>query len=135
MSVEAIPGHVLDDLAQSRGVVVHDDAFHLEGIECRTCGGVFFPPREFCPGCHVGELDRIRFDGTATVEAVTKVHLAPDAFDPPYVAAFVRLAPHGVRVFSPILAEYDGIRIGDDVRLTAGTIGQVHTWAFEARTE
>ena len=88
---------------------------------CDGCGLVFFPPREFCPGCWNGELSWQQMSGGGTVWTFTEVHVAfyddTWAGDVPYVVAVVEL-DEGPRLLSNILEpDIASLAIGDRVEV------------------
>lgn len=50
---------------------------------CRRCGRRGYLPRECCPACGHGEIDRVPSDGVGTITAITVVHQAPRGADHP----------------------------------------------------
>ena len=86
---------------------------------CDRCGLVFFPPRQFCPGCWGGNLAWERMGGGGTVWTFTAVHVAfyddTWAGDVPYVAAVVEL-DEGPRLLANIVEAGTGsLAVGDRV--------------------
>jgi len=73
---------------------------------CDDCGLVFFPPRQFCPGCWSGQLSWQPVGGGGKVWTFTEVHVAfyDDiwAADVPYVVAVVEL-DEGPRMLANIV--------------------------------
>ena len=95
---------------------------------CGDCELVFFPPREFCPGCWGGELSWQPVSGRGTVWTFTEVHVAfyddTWADDVPYVVAVIEL-DEGPRLLTGLVEpDIDSLTIGDRVQVT-----------FEDRTE
>ena len=86
---------------------------------CDACGLVFFPPRDFCPGCWGGELSWQTMSGGGTVWTFTEVHVAfyDDTWvaDVPYVVAVVEL-DEGPRLPANIVEpDRERLSIGDRV--------------------
>ena len=86
---------------------------------CGGCGLVFFPPRQFCPGCWGEDLAWERMGGGGTVWTFTEVHVAfyddTWAGDVPYVVAVVEL-DEGPRLLANIVeADTGSPAIGDRV--------------------
>ena len=86
---------------------------------CGRCGLVFFPPRQFCPGCWGEDLAWERMGGGGTVWTFTEVHVAfyddTWAGDVPYVVAVVEL-DEGPRLLANIVEANTGsLTIGDRV--------------------
>ena len=89
---------------------------------CDACGMVFFPPRDFCPGCWSGELSWQTVSGGGTVWTFTEVHVAfyddTWAADVPYVVAVVEL-DEGPRMLANIVEpDTASLSIGDRVEAT-----------------
>ena len=89
---------------------------------CDECGLVFFPPREFCPGCWSAELSWQPMSGRGTVWTFTEVHVPfyddTWADDVPYVVAVVEL-DEGPRLLANIVKpDIDRLAIGDWVEVT-----------------
>lgn len=55
------------------------------------CGKVYFPPRNFCPGCGSRAVEWFRASGRATLYSYTISHLPAPGFTPPYAIAVVEL--------------------------------------------
>ena len=88
---------------------------------CDICGLVFFPPRQFCPGCWSGELSWQQMTGGGTLWTFTEVHVAfyddTWAADVPYVVAVVEL-DEGPRLPANIVEpDIAGLAIGDRVEV------------------
>ena len=86
---------------------------------CDDCGLVFFPPREFCPGCWSGELSWRPMGGSGTLWTFTEVHVPfyDDAWveDVPYVVAVVEL-DEGPRMLADLVElDMERLSIGDRV--------------------
>ena len=81
---------------------------------CRSCGGVEYVARPFCPRCGGGDLEVRAASGRGTVYALTRVSRAPSpewSAHAPYGIALVD-APEGFR-FMAHAAE--GLALGDPV--------------------
>jgi uncharacterized protein len=50
---------------------------------CRPCGRRGYLPRERCPSCGHGKIDRLPSEGIGTITAITVVHQAPRGGDHP----------------------------------------------------
>ena len=88
---------------------------------CDGCGLVFFPPRQFCPGCWSGEMSWQQMGGGGTVWTFTEVHVAfyddTWAGDVPYVVAVVEL-DEGPRLLVNIVEpDIASLAIGDRVEV------------------
>ncbi|MYE57028.1 MAG: Zn-ribbon domain-containing OB-fold protein [Acidimicrobiaceae bacterium] len=89
---------------------------------CGACGSVFFPPREFCPGCWSRDLSWQPVSGRGTVWTFTEVHVAfyddTWADDLPYVVAVIEL-DEGPRLLANVVEpDMDRLAIGDRVEAT-----------------
>lgn len=89
---------------------------------CESCGMMFFPPREFCPGCWSRELSWQPTGGGGSVWTFTEVHVAfyddTWADDVPYVVAVVEL-DEGPRLLANLVdPDMDSLSIGDRVEAT-----------------
>lgn len=83
---------------------------------CEACGEHQFHPRPFCLACGADEPGWVQVTGTATVYALTTVHLAVDAaLAPPYLVGLVEL-DEGPRLIANIVN--GTAAIGDRVRVT-----------------
>ena len=84
---------------------------------CTSCRHAWYFRREFCPACGAGSPDAMPAAGGGTVQAITRVHRAPDdAFraEVPYALVLVEL-DEGVRVMAQGSAD---LLIGDAVRVS-----------------
>ncbi len=74
----------------------------LCGAECSACGTRIFPAAPVCPTCNAEQLKPLALGATGTLYACSTVHVAPAAWQVPYVIGYVDL-PEGVRVFGKIV--------------------------------
>ncbi len=92
---------------------------------CKTCGRLFFFPREACPYCLSGDIEWVTASGRGRLYSYTVIHqpanpaFAPDA---PYVYAMVQLDEgprlisnlvdcplEQVRIDMPLVAAFDDV--------------------------
>jgi len=90
----------------------------LEGVECKTCGELYFPSRSLCLKCRrQGKLEVRRFSGKGTVYSYTVIHAPPQGFElhKPYIMAIVEL-DEGPRLTAQIVdCKNEEIKIGSRV--------------------
>jgi hypothetical protein len=90
----------------------------ITGGRCRSCGGVFVPPRPQCPACRAGPLEEVVLGDRGVVTAYTVVHVPfPEmTVELPFVAAWIRLDGADVP-FPHLLAEAapEEVRVGQRV--------------------
>lgn len=89
---------------------------------CDGNGLVFFPPREFCPGCWSDDLSWQPMSGGGTVWTFTEVHVAfyddTWADDVPYVVAVIELDEGPHLLANIVEPDTDRLAIGDRVEVT-----------------
>ncbi len=75
----------------------------LLGSKCKKCGGVFFPPREWCAACYEPTCETIVLSGEGILEsfALMERKQAYSVVEPPFVIGEV-LLPEGVHVYTTI---------------------------------
>jgi uncharacterized OB-fold protein len=87
---------------------------------CKSCGKPHFYPRSACPHCWSEEdYDWREAKGTGVIHTFTIVRCnPPPVFVPmlPFPIAIIDL-DEGVRILSNIVGDYDGVAIGDRVRV------------------
>lgn len=95
--------------------------YNLIGTKCLNCNKVFFPPRNICPECRRGSIEKreeIQLSGNGKILTFTIVHTPLKAFNlqVPYVMAIIELE-EGPRVTAQIVnCEIDEVKIGADVK-------------------
>lgn len=99
---------------------------YLLASRCPDCGKVYFPARQFCPGCVCEQLEEIGLSNYGTLYTRTVVYIGVKGFDPPYILGWVDL-PEQVRLITQI--DYDPQRASE---LVAGqklelVIGKLRT--------
>jgi len=68
--------------------------YQLVGVKCKTCGGVFYPPKPICPHCRrEGELEEVKLRPTGKIVTFSIVRAPPKGFEKeaPYPIAIVEL--------------------------------------------
>jgi uncharacterized OB-fold protein len=67
--------------------------YALEGIQCESCAGVAFPPRDLCPDCQSPSVRPCQLSGRGEVYSYSTVFAGPNGFAEfaPYVVGLVRL--------------------------------------------
>lgn len=113
--------------------------YRLEGVRCRPCGAVAFPPREVCPACRSSNLGPEPLSGQGEVYSHARVYSAPDGSEAaaPYDVALVRLA-EGPLVAARLTDYAEGRpAIGDRVEMVTRRLGDggpegvvVYAYAF-----
>jgi len=93
--------------------------YNLEGTECETCGGRYFPPRNICPECRrKGEIKQYKFNGEGEIYSYTIIRATPvgHEYQKPYVVAIVKLE-EGPHVTAQIVdCDIDNLEIGTQVK-------------------
>lgn len=95
--------------------------YNLIGTKCLICDKVFFPPRNICPECRRGSLEKreeIKLSGKGEILTYTVVHspLKPFALQVPYVMAIIEL-DEGPRVTAQIVScDIEDVKIGSKVK-------------------
>lgn len=67
--------------------------YALEGVGCRACSKVSFPPRNLCAACGSTDLEPRRLSGRGEIYSFSTVFHGPNGFSEytPYVVALVQL--------------------------------------------
>jgi len=99
--------------------------YRLEGVKCRTCGRVFFPPRSTCPKCGSSSLEQYTLPRRGRVLSFSVVRKPPRGFEyaTPYVIALIELedgssilsqltdcSPEEVEIGMPVEAVFRKVR-------------------------
>ena len=82
------------------------DTSTLYGSQCAECRRIHFPPKDGCPDCYSLQAERVALPTSGHIHALTRVHIAPPGFVPPYVIASVDL-PAGVRILGQVILDED----------------------------
>ncbi len=67
--------------------------YNLIATRCSNCGGVYFPPRHFCPTCRrQSKLETTKLSGKGNVLTYTVIHTASEGFErqTPYIMAIIK---------------------------------------------
>lgn len=95
--------------------------YNLIGIKCTNCNKVFFPPRDICPECRRGSIEKreeVKLSGRGKILTYTVVHTPLKAFDlqVPYIMAIIELE-EGPKVTTQIVnCKIDDVEIGKNVK-------------------
>jgi uncharacterized protein len=82
--------------------------------KCRTCGGYYFYPRDFCPSCFSFDVEWMKVSGRGTIYSFTICHRPAKGFeeDVPYNLVLVELE-EGPRMMSTVVGcPNDALRVG-----------------------
>jgi len=94
--------------------------YNLIGSKCRTCEGVYFPPRVICPECRrKGNIESIQFKGKGKIHSFSIIQTPTNDFKKiaPYAVAIVELE-EGAKLTTQIVdCDVDKIEIGDSVEM------------------
>ena len=110
---------------EKKAVPVRRDLFEMDktghpvllGSRCRKCGEIYFPSKSHCDGCHVGDLEIVRFGRRGKIHTFAIVRQASPEFRVPYAIGRVDVE-EGVRVFTQLVHdELEKIEIGQEVEL------------------
>ncbi len=99
------------------------------GVECGSCGRVFFPPREVCPHCRrksIGKMKERELLGKGRVVTFTEVHEPMPDFKMmvPYIMAIVEM-DENVRMTGHLVdIEYAEVEPGMEVDVTIRRLGE-----------
>ncbi|MDB5643148.1 MAG: bnsA [Hyphomicrobiales bacterium] len=97
-------------------------SLRLKGGACRVCQALSFPKAQVCAECLSLEIDDRALSAQGELYAFSRVHMAPQGWDVPYIIGYVDL-PEGLRVLAHIDEANGAPRIGDTVRLGEGRVG------------
>lgn len=97
---------------------------------CKGCGGVYFPPRPFCPECSSTDIEIFKASGKGRVHTFIVSQFRSPGFDTPYSLAVVELdegprmmtnivgveqSAEAIRMEMPVEAVYEAVN--DEVSL------------------
>lgn len=131
--------HSAGPIASKFFVAVRDEQ-QIYGTRCPSCERVLVPPRGHCVSCFVEVDEWIPVGPGGTVTAFTVTYAAfPEAPDPPYALAYVRLDGADTAIANfvegfdlsdpPRAAErLDGARV--EVRFRDGRVGSIMDFSF-----
>jgi uncharacterized protein len=86
---------------------------------CKTCGGYYFYPRDFCPACFSSDVEWTTASGRGTIYSYTVCHRPAPGFeeDVPYSLVIVELE-EGVRMMSTVVGcANEDLKIGMAVQV------------------
>lgn len=95
-----------------------DAHYRLEGIRCKSCGKISYPPRSSCPYCHSKDVEVVKLPERGKVVSFSLLRSPPKGFEGyvPYYVAVIELE-NGVRVFGMLTDVFspDGVKEGTPV--------------------
>ncbi len=99
-------------------IVSYLEKGEIVATRCKECGTLCFPPRADCLKCRKSNVEWVPIDGKGKLITFTEVHFAPPAFQQgtPYLLGVAEL-DNGLRVFAPIIREFDRKELKPDVRI------------------
>lgn len=93
--------------------------YRLEAGKCRSCGMVWYPPRDYCPSCKSRSWDKTELPRKGKLLALTVIRVPPSQFadEAPYPLGVVELEG-GPKVMVQVAdANPDELEAGQEVRL------------------
>lgn len=100
----------------------------LIGSKCKSCGAIFFPPKNFCLNCSSKEIEPFFLGGKGVLYSFTIVHMPAEHYEAPYAIGWIQF-PIGVLVFAQIKNwEQTELKIGMGMKLVIGKL-----WEEEER--
>lgn len=90
--------------------------YRLEGIRCKSCGEVSFPPRSSCPKCHSKDVEVVQLPRKGKVVSFSLLRSPPNGFEAyvPYYVVVVELE-NGVRVLGTLTDVFGEVKEGMEV--------------------
>ncbi|HEV51231.1 MAG TPA: Zn-ribbon domain-containing OB-fold protein [Thermoprotei archaeon] len=90
--------------------------YRLEGIRCKSCGEVSFPPRSSCPKCHSKDVEVVQLPRKGKVVSFSLLRSPPKGFEAyvPYYVVVVELE-NGVRVLGTLTDVFGEVKEGMEV--------------------
>lgn len=86
--------------------------------QCRGCQETFFPPRPRCPECLGDDLEWTELSGRGTLKSWTRIRVASQEFDTPFLLGLVELEGGMGRISAKIVADDDHpLAVGMPVRI------------------
>ena len=120
--------------------VAADDAPHLIGNRCQSCGYTAFPRKAVCVICRRdGTMTDLALGPYGTLETYAVMRVGPPDFPPPYMVGYIRLE-EGPVVFAQITGcdiEDDALEIGTKMELVIEKIKEdakgnnILAWKFK----
>jgi len=109
-------------------VFIRDDLFkqHPNGIslvayKCTSCGKVAFPKTDYCLTCSNKEMKEIELSRTGKLYSYTITHYPVSKFKPPHAMGLIDI-PEGVRIYSPLVIDDRGFKIGSEMEMVIDTL-------------
>ena len=121
---------------------LRESKYMIVGSKCGTCESLYFPPRNFCPGCRrEGKIEPFKFSGEGRIVSYTIIRTAPGGFERmvPYAVAIVKLK-EGPSISGQIVGNLEDVEIGSKVTpvfrrmYEDGSEGLIH-YGFKFRLE
>ncbi len=90
--------------------------YRLEGIKCKNCGSLTFPPRNSCPKCHSKDVETVQLPRRGRIVSFSLLRSPPKGFEAyvPYYVVVVELE-NGVRVFGTLTDVFGEVKEGMEV--------------------
>ncbi|MGC8632565.1 MAG: Zn-ribbon domain-containing OB-fold protein [Thermoprotei archaeon] len=94
--------------------------YRLQGIRCKSCGSVSYPPRSSCPTCHSRQVELVALPRKGKVVTFSTLYSAPEGFElyTPYAVAEVELE-NGVKVLGQITDLLPGQKVEEGMEVEA----------------
>ncbi|MBL7206026.1 MAG: Zn-ribbon domain-containing OB-fold protein [Candidatus Aenigmarchaeota archaeon] len=92
--------------------------YNLVGTKCKTCGKLYFPPRQLCSECRrKGEIEDFSFSGKGEIISFTVIRAAPEGFEKytPYAIALIKLE-EGEVISGQIVGDVTKVEEGKKVK-------------------
>ncbi len=109
-------------------VFLRDDLFkegphgiHLLGFKCTSCGKICFPKADFCMYCLDEKMEPIELSGKGILYSYTTLQVPTSKFPPPHAVGLID-TPEGARVFSPLVIDERGFKIGAEMEMKIETL-------------
>ncbi len=99
------------------------------GSTCKSCGKMYFPPRDICPECRresFHNMEEQELEGNGKIVTYTKVHESHPEFEnlSPYIMAIVEME-EGVRLTGHIVdVDFEDIERGMEVEASMRKLGE-----------
>ncbi len=93
--------------------------YRLEANKCKSCGGIYFPPRLICPECKKRELEPTKLAEKGKILSFTIIRVPPHQFvdQAPYAVGVIEL-DDGVKLTGQIVdCDFEDMKVGQRVRI------------------
>lgn len=93
--------------------------YNLIATKCKSCQGIYFPPRAICPKCRrKSKLEDFKLKGIGEVVSYTVIHSPPEGFEnkTPYIMAIVKLVEGPCVTTQIVDCDPEEMRIGMKVK-------------------